>query len=245
MSKARILVVDDEPKMVRLLREALTATGFEVLAASNGENAIAMMALEQPDLVVLDIMLTGGMDGFEVCRRLREFSDAPVLMLTAKVRDADRLRGFDCGTDDYITKPFNTKELIARIRAVLKRTRTGSKPAPEAVLDCGELHIDLAQRRVFVRGKEIHLTPTEYALLNELARHPNQVLLHEQLLTAVWGDLYRQDAEYLRAYIYTLRKKIEVDPTHPKLILRSPGVGYMLASGGITQTISDNRMVFS
>jgi two-component system KDP operon response regulator KdpE len=231
VSKPRILVVDDEPKMVRLLREALTATGFDVLAASNGENAIATIALEQPDLIILDIMLTGGMDGFEVCRRLREFSDAPVLMLTAKVRDADRLRGFECGTDDYITKPFNTKELIARVRAVLKRTQGGKQSAPEVVLDYGELHIDMAQRRVFVRGKEIHLTPTEYELLSEFARHPNQVLLHEQLLTAVWGEMYRQDAEYLRAYIYTLRKKIEIDPVHPKLILRSPGVGYMLVVG--------------
>jgi len=228
MNKARILVVDDEPKMVRLLRTALTATGFEVLAASNGENAIAMTALEQPDLVVLDIMLAGGMDGYEVCRRLREFSDVPVLMLTAKVRDADRLRGFDCGTDDYITKPFNTKELVARIRAILKRSQTSGQPVLEGALDCGEVHIDLAQRRVFVRGAEIHLTPTEYSLLHELARHSNQVILHEQLLSAVWGEVYRQDDEYLRAYIYTLRKKIERDPAHPVLILRSPGVGYML-----------------
>lgn len=232
MNKARILIVDDEPKMVRLLREALTATGFEVLAALNGENAISMTALEQPDLVVLDIMLSGEIDGYEVCRRLREFSDVPVLMLTAKVRDADRLRGFDCGTDDYITKPFNTKELIARIRAVLKRTKAAGQVPPEAELDCGDMHIDLAQRRVFVRGEEIHLTPTEYALLYELARHPNQVMLHEQLLAAVWGDEYRKDEEYLRAYIYTLRKKIEMDPSDPQIIVRSPGVGYMLVTPG-------------
>jgi len=230
MNKARILVVDDEPKMVRLLRTALTATGFEVLAASNGENAIDMTALEQPDLIVLDIMLAGGIDGYEVCRRLREFSDVPVLILTAKVRDADRLRGFDCGTDDYITKPFNTKELVARIRAILKRSQTSGQAVLEGALDCGELHIDLAQRRVFVRGEEVHLTPTEYTLLHELARHSNQVILHEQLLTAVWGEVYRNDDEYLRAYIYTLRKKIEDDPAHPVLIVRSPGVGYMLVA---------------
>lgn len=229
MNTPRILVVDDDPKMVRLLREALTATGFEVLAAMNGENAIALAALEQPDLVVLDIMLTGGMDGFEVCRRLREFSDVPVLMLTAKVRDADRLRGFDCGTDDYITKPFNTRELVARIRAILKRTQSAGQTPQEATLECGDLLIDLARRRVFVRGEEIHLTPTEYTLLHELARHPNQVMLHEQLLIAVWGEDYRRDEEYLRAYIYTLRKKLEVDPANPRLIVRSPGVGYMLA----------------
>lgn len=228
MNKPRILVVDDEPKMVRLLREALTATGFEVLAAANGESAIAIAALEQPDLIVLDIMLTGGMDGFDVCRRLREFSDVPVLMLTAKVRDADRLRGFECGTDDYITKPFNTRELIARVRVILKRAQGAGQPAVEATLDCGDLRIDQAQRRVFVRGVEVHLTPTEYALLLELSRHPNQVLLHEQLLGAVWGEEYRQDDEYLRAYIYTLRKKIELDPAHPELIVRSPGVGYMM-----------------
>jgi two-component system KDP operon response regulator KdpE len=232
MNKARILIVDDEPKMVRLLREALTATGFEVLSASNGENAVAMTALEQPDLVVLDIMLSGGMDGYEVCRRLREFSDVPVLMLTAKVRDTDRLRGFDCGTDDYITKPFNTKELIARVRAVLKRTKATEQFPQEVELDCGDMRIDLAQRRVFVRGEEIHLTPTEYALLYELARHPNQVMLHEQLLAAVWGDEFRKDEEYLRAYIYTLRKKIEIDPSDPQIIVRSPGVGYMLVTPG-------------
>jgi DNA-binding response OmpR family regulator len=230
MNKSRILVVDDEPKMVRLLRTALTATGFEVLAASNGENAISLTALEQPDLIVLDIMLAGGMDGYEVCRRLREFSDVPVLILTAKVRDADRLRGFDCGTDDYITKPFNTKELVARIRAILKRSQTSGQAVLEGTLDCGEVHIDLAQRRVFVRGEEIHLTPTEYTLLHELARHSNQVILHEQLLSAVWGEVYRHDDEYLRAYIYTLRKKIEDDPAHPVLIVRSPGVGYMLVA---------------
>lgn len=230
MNKPRILVVDDEPKMVHLLREALTATGFEVLAALNGENAVSMAALEQPDLIVLDIMLAGEMDGFEVCRRLREFSDVPVLMLTAKVRDVDRLRGFDCGTDDYITKPFNTKELVARIRAILKRTQAAAPATQEGILDYGDLRIDLARRRVFVRGEEIHLTPTEYTLLHELARHPNQVMLHEQLLTAVWGESYRRDEEYLRAYIYNLRKKIEMDPSNPRLIVRSPGVGYMLAA---------------
>ncbi len=228
--KSRILVVDDEPKLVRLLREVFTATGFEVLAASSGENAVQMAALEQPDLIILDIVLAGGMDGYAVCRSIREYSDVPVIILSARLTAANRLQGFEAGADDYITKPFNTRELVARVRAVLKRSRGGAPQAEDTQFTCGELCIDLARRRVLVRGEEVHLTRTEYNLLAELARHPNQVLLHEQLLTAVWGEQYRQDEEYLRAYVYHLRQKIEDDPAHPQWVVRCPGVGYMLVS---------------
>ena len=230
MSEARILVVDDEPKLVRLVREILTATGYDVLAANNGNHALEMTALEQPDLILLDLILPNNMDGYEVARRVREFSDVPIIMLTAKVREADILRGFEIGADDYITKPFSAKELLARIRAVLKRSRGEVAAGAESEIVCGNLKIDLARRRVILAGREIRLTPTEYSLLHELATHCNQVMLHEQLLTAIWGSEYRNDLDYLRAYIHYLRQKLELDPSNPKIILSSPGVGYMLAS---------------
>jgi two-component system KDP operon response regulator KdpE len=228
MPEARILVVDDEPKLVRLVREVLTAIGFDVMSTGSGENAVEMAALERPDLIVLDVVLSGAMDGYEVTRRVREFSDVPIIMLTAKVREADLLRGFDVGADDYLTKPFSSKELLARVRAVLKRARREPAAPVESEIVCGELKIDLARRHVRVGGKEVQLTPTEYNVLHELASHRNQVLLHEQLLTAVWGTEYRDDLDYLRAYIRYLRQKLEPDPANPKLIVTSPGVGYML-----------------
>ena len=228
MPEARILVVDDEPKLVRLVREVLTATGFEVMSTGSGENAVEMAALERPDLIVLDIVLSGTMDGYEVARRVREFSDVPIIMLTAKAREADLLRGFDAGADDYLTKPFSSKELLARVRAVLKRARRELAVPAESEIVCGELKIDLARRHVTAAGQQVQLTPTEYNLLHELASHRNQVILHEQLLTAVWGTEYRDDLDYLRAYIRYLRQKLEPDPANPKLIVTSPGVGYML-----------------
>ena len=229
MTQTRILVVDDEPKLVRLMREVLSATDFAVLSTGRGEGAIEMVALERPDLVLLDIVLSGTIDGYEVARRIREFSDVPIIMLTAKARESDLLRGFDSGADDYLTKPFSSKELLARVRAVLKRTRRESVTPTEVDIVCGDLRIELARRRVTVAGREVRLTPTEYSLLHELATHRNQVLLHAQLLTAVWGGEYRDDLDYLRAYVRYLRQKIEADPADPKLIVTSPGVGYMLA----------------
>lgn len=228
MSDARILVVDDEPKLVHLVREVLTAAGYETLAANSAESAIEAAAVEQPDLVLLDIILNGPIDGYEVARRLREFSNVPIIMLTARVRESDLLHGFESGADDYITKPFSSKELLARIGAVLKRSKGEATAPSEALVRCGELTIDLAQHRVTLSDKEVRLTPTEYSLLHELAIHPNQVMLHEQLLTAVWGSEYRDDVDYLRAYIRYLRQKLEPDPANPRLIQRCPGVGYML-----------------
>jgi two-component system KDP operon response regulator KdpE len=227
MGQKRILVVDDEPRLVHLVREVLTATGYEVLAVANGLHAIETVALEQPDLVILDLMLPGGVDGYEVARRIREFSEVPIIMLTAKVRENDLLRGFETGADDYITKPFSSKELLVRIGAVLKRA-DGEKARETTRIECGCLKIDLTRRLVYVDGCDIILTPTEYRLLHELAMHFNQVMLHEQLLTAVWGPEYRDDLDYLRTYIRHLRRKIESDPAHPRLIVRCRGVGYML-----------------
>jgi two-component system KDP operon response regulator KdpE len=228
MSIARILVVDDEPKLVRLVTQILQAKGYEVFAAASGDQAIEIVALEQPNLVILDIVLLGNLDGYGVANRIREFSDIPIIMLTAKVRESDMLQGFDSGVDDFITKPFNSKELLARISAVLKRSRGNSTTKVENEIICGDVIIDILRRKVTIREFEIHLTPTEYNLLYQLATHPNQVMLHEQLLNEVWGEEYRNDFDYLRSYIHNLRKKIEVDPSEPQIIVRSPGVGYML-----------------
>ena len=228
MDPACILLVDDEPKLIHLVREVLGATGYKVLTACSGEHAIEMAALEQPDLILLDIILSGSITGYDVARRIREFSNVPIIMLTARVRESDKLHGFESGADDYITKPFSSKELLARIRAVLKRAHGEPAGPAKPEIVCGDLRIDLTRRQVFVAGREVHLTPTEYSLLHELAVHANQVLLHEQLLTAVWGPEYRNDIDYLRAYIRYLRQKIETTPANPKIILRCPGVGYML-----------------
>jgi two-component system KDP operon response regulator KdpE len=229
MPEARILVVDDEPKLVRLVREVLSASGFTVLTAHSGEQAVELAALEQPDLILLDIVLAGALDGYQAARRVREFSDVPIIMLTAKARESDLLRGFDAGADDYLTKPFSAQELLARLRAVLKRARRGEGALTETEIVCGPLRLELARHRVTLAGREVHLTPTEYQLLRELAAHRNQVLLHSQLLGAVWGPEYRDDIDYLRAYIRYLRQKLEADPAHPELILTEPGVGYLLA----------------
>jgi two-component system KDP operon response regulator KdpE len=228
MTEARILIVEDEPKLVRLVSEVLTAAGFTTLSTARGEQAVEMVALEQPDLIVLDILLAGEMNGFEVARRVREFTNVPIIMLTAKARESDLLRGFEVGADDYLTKPFSSKELLARVRAVLKRSLQEATGQTEAEMSCGPLRVELARRRVTRDGHEIRLTRTEYNLLHELAAHKNKVILHEQLLTAVWGFEYRDDLDYLRAYIRYLRHKLEADPTRPKLIVTSPGVGYML-----------------
>ncbi len=228
MAQTRILIVDDEPKLVRLVREVVTAVGYSAFSTGSGASAIELVALEQPDLVLLDIILSDAVDGYEVARRVREFSDVPIIMLTARARESDLLRGFEAGADDYLVKPFSSKELLARVRAVLKRARLEPAASPKPEIVCGALRIDTARRRVTVGDREVKLTRTEYSLLHELSTHPNQVLLHEQLLTTVWGAEYRDDLDYLRAYVRYLRQKIEPDPANPKMIVTVPGVGYML-----------------
>jgi two-component system KDP operon response regulator KdpE len=224
----KILVVDDEPRVIRLVSEVLKAVGYQVIAAASGEPAIEMVVLEQPDLVLLDILLPRGPDGYEICRRIREFSGVPVIILTAKAQESDVLRGFDVGADDYLTKPFSAKELVARVRAVLRRAQRPEE-AVTTTLVCGELEINFARRTVEVRGEEVLLTRTEYALLRQLALNANRVMLHQDLLTTVWGPEYRDDIDYLRAYIRYLRQKLEENPHEPRYILTTPGVGYMLA----------------
>jgi two-component system KDP operon response regulator KdpE len=224
----KILVVDDEPRVVRLVTEVLGAIGYQVIAATRGEPAIDMVALEQPDLVLLDVLLPGDLDGYDICRRIREFSDVAVIMLTAKAQESDILCGFDAGADDYLTKPFNAKELVARVKAVLRRTQ---RPEERVAVSrkCGELEINFARRTVEIDGREVSLTRTEYALLRQLALNTDRVMLHQDLLTNVWGPEYRDDVDYLRAYVRYLRLKLEPDPSNPRYIITSPGVGYMLS----------------
>lgn len=223
-------MVDDEPRLVRLVREVLTAVGYKVLSAGDGQEALETLAVEQPDLILLDILLPGGMDGYQICSQVREFSTVPIIMLTAKAQEVDMLHGFDVGADDYLTKPFNAKELIARVKAVLRRSEL---PAKEAMITadfvCGDLVISFARHKIKVRGQETSFTPTEFRLLQQLALNANRVMLHDDLLSKVWGPEYRDDIDYLRVYVRHLRRKIEKNPSEPRHILTTPGVGYMLS----------------
>ncbi len=224
----KILIVDDEPRVVRLVSQILQAVGYCVVSTTHAGSALELVAAEQPDLVLLDTMLDGAPDGYELCRRLREFSDVAVIMLTAKAQDADLLRGFDVGADDYLTKPFNAKELIVRVRAVLRRTQHREETIT-TVFKCGDLEINFARHLVRIHGEPVALTRTEFALLRELALNQNRTLTHQDLLTGVWGAEYRDDIDYLRAYIRYLRRKLKDDPANPRYIVTVQGVGYMLA----------------
>ena len=225
--RQRVLVADDDPLIQRLVRTHLDRAGFRVLTAGDGEEALDVAVTEQPDLIVLDLMLPK-LDGFEVCKRIREFSLVPVVMLTARGEQVDKLRGFEAGADDYLTKPFAPPELLARIRAVLRRAQQNSPTSAPAVVRCGELTIDFVRRRVLVRDELVKLTPTEFQLLQQLALNAGKVLSHTELLTQVWGPEYRDDRDYLWAYVRHLRRKLEPDPERPRHILSEPGYGYVL-----------------
>lgn len=223
-----ILIVDHDPKWTALLSQVLTAAGYTIAAANRGGRALQIAAEQQPALVILEILVPGEVNGFEVIRRVREFSEIPVIILSTSSETKDMLRGFELGADDYVTKPFDPKILLARVRAVLNRCQ-GSKPAPAEIV-CSNLVINQVSRKVTLDGVEVYLTETEYNLLLELARHRDQVLLHEQLLSAVWGDQFLNEVDYLRSYIHILRRKLEINPSQPRLIINRPGVGYMLIS---------------
>lgn len=225
--QASILVVDDEPRLVRFVRTELESDGYRVLTGADGQAALRALEREEVDLIVLDIMLPG-MDGFEVCRRIREFSAVPIIILTAKGGEDDKVRGLELGADDYLTKPFGSRELLARVKAVLRRSKMPEASKVPSTFSAGDLHIDFAQRRVSVGGKEVKLSPTEYKLLYQLAVNAGRVLPHEDLLRKVWGPQYRDEAEYLWVYIGHLRRKIEQDPNKPQLIQTKPGFGYVL-----------------
>ncbi len=224
MEQRTILVVDDDQGLRELIRISLEHEGYIVLQAANGLECVSAVREQQPDLVILDVMMPE-MDGLEACSRLREFSRVPVLMLTARVQSADIVTGLDKGADDYLVKPFNMDELSARIRALLRRVPVVYRPI---VVGNGEIQIDQQKREVLVRGELIDLTPTEYQLLMILAENAGKVVEHEQLLRAVWGQEFTKDNDYLKVYIWHLRRKLEQDPRTPKLLLTEWGVGYRM-----------------
>ncbi|OGO07444.1 MAG: DNA-binding response regulator [Chloroflexi bacterium RBG_13_60_13] len=220
-----ILVVDDEPRMVEFITMNLELEGFRVVGAADGYEALEKAAKDMPDLVILDIMMPN-MDGFETLESLRETSQVPVIFLSAKGEESDRIRGLDLGADDYITKPFSTRELISRIKAVLRRTAPPPSASRSDIVVDGELRINFDQRKVIARGQEIRLRPTEYRLLYQLVTNAGRLLTHETLLSRVWGTEYRDEDQYVRLYITYLRQKIEKDPKNPKYILSERGLGY-------------------
>ena len=225
MKKTRILIVDDELNIVKFLRANLEAKNYAVLAAMDGAEALQTFEMELPDLVILDIMMPK-IDGFEVCRRLREWSQIPIIMLSARGDESDKVKCLDLGADDYITKPFGKGELIARVKAVLRRTEAATSTPTQPSFTSGDLQINFAQRRVTVSGKEVKLTPTEFTLLQEFALNAGKVLTHTYLLNKVWGPEYREEREYLHVFVRRLRAKLEPDPTNPKCIMTVSGVGY-------------------
>ena len=227
MNKPLILVVDDDHKILRLLRIELTAQGFQVIMAERGEDALQLVERQRPDLVVLDIIMPG-MDGLEVLKRVRESSGVPVILLTAKGTDADKILGLELGADDYVPKPFNPEELTARVRAVLRRSQARETPTNGNRLICGDIVIDLARRTVYVRGKPVVLSRTEWQLLQQLCANAGRVMLHEDLLTRTWGPEYRDDVQYLRVWISRLRQKLEENPAAPRYIRTVQGIGYIL-----------------
>ena len=223
---AQVLVVDDEMQIRRFLRISLEANGYQVYEAANGQDALLRAVQIKPDLVILDLGLPD-LDGVAVLKRLREWSSVSVIILSARDQESDKIAALDAGADDYLTKPFSTGELMARMRTAQRHNR----PMPEtAIFTCGDLHVDLARRIVTVRNDAVKLTPTEYALLRMLIQHAGKVLTHRQLLREVWGPEYVDETHYLRVYFAQLRQKIEDNPATPKIILTEPGIGYRLAS---------------
>jgi two-component system KDP operon response regulator KdpE len=225
MAKETILLIDDDETLLELLADHMRTAGYRLLVANSGLKGLHLLAEANPDLVVLDVMMPG-MDGWEVCRRLRERSAVPIIMLTAKGKEIDKLRGFRLGVDDYVTKPFSFAELTARVGAVLARAVHGRDIGQQ--FTSGDLIVDIDQHRVTVAGQDVDLTPTEYRLFELLARHANRTIPTEQLLIEVWGPEYHGEMEHVKHYIWALRQKIETDPGNPQHILTERGFGYRL-----------------
>lgn len=226
MNQSRILVVDDEPQIQRFLKPSLTAAGYEVVEAGTGAEALKAVATQAPDLVILDLGLPD-MDGKEVIASLRGWSDIPIVILSARDREGEKIAALDLGADDYVEKPFGIGELTARIRTALRHR--GRRDAIPTVMEVDGLTIDPIKRIVSRGGELVHLTPKEYDLLLLLSRHTGRVVTHRTLLTSVWGPAHGDDLHYLRVFIGQLRQKIEQDPTHPRIVRTEPGVGYRMA----------------
>ncbi|MCK5319395.1 MAG: response regulator transcription factor [Anaerolineales bacterium] len=228
MRRPRILIVDDDLVIIKFLRANLKASDYDTLTAMDGAEALEVIERELPDLVILDIMMPN-MDGFEVCRQLREWSRLPVIMLSARGDVTDKVKCLNLGADDYITKPFGVAELTARVRSMLRRTKAAAISTPPSFTS-GDLKINFAQRQVTIAGNEVKLTPTEYRLLEEFVVNAGKVLTHKYLLNKVWGPEYGEEKEYLRVFIARLRTKLEADPKNPRYIITVPGVGYQLGA---------------
>ena len=229
MHRPCVLIVDDDPAIIKFLRANLKADGYETLAAMDGAEALEVIERELPDLVILDLMMPK-VDGFEVLRRLREWSQVPIIVLSARHGVEDKVKCLNSGADDYISKPFGVNELLSRVKAVLRRAQAvGTVSAPPS-FSSGDLEINFAQRGVTVAGREVKLTPTEYNLLQELVLNTNKVLTHIHLLNKIWGPEYRDEKEYLHVFVGRLRARLEPDPANPRYITTVSGVGYQFKS---------------
>ena len=223
----RILIIEDEPQMQKFLRTCLAAEGYRVVEATRGQEGLDLARTHNPDLILLDLGLPD-MDGTDVTRSLREWSTKPILIISARGQEDDKVRALDVGADDYLTKPFGTGELMARIRVALRRTARASQEKPDPVMTVGELVMDLDKRQVFVAKEEVHLTPNEYKLLAVLMKNAGKVLTHRQLLKEVWGPAYATQTQYLRVYMVQLRHKLEKDAARPRYLVTEPGIGYRM-----------------
>ncbi|MFZ0311891.1 MAG: response regulator transcription factor [Candidatus Korobacteraceae bacterium] len=228
-TRPRIVVVDDEPQITRVLRTSLNAQGYDIRVANDGETALEIMRDFTPDLVITDLAMPN-MNGIELCRRLREISQVPIVVLSVRGEERSKIEALDSGADDYITKPFSTGELLARVRAALRRSPP-SGTEPRTRIEDGDFHIDLDAHSVTVAGREVRLTPKEFDVLLYMAQHPRKVLTHRAILNAVWGGSSMEQNEYLRVFVGQLRKKLEVDAGEPKYILTEPWVGYRFEPG--------------
>jgi two-component system, OmpR family, KDP operon response regulator KdpE len=228
--KPRILVVDDEPQLTRVLRTGLTSRGFDVRAAADGLAGFEVFSDWRPDLIITDLAMPN-MDGLELCRRVRAISLVPIIILSAKGEEKTKVEALDIGADDFVTKPFGMDELLARVRASLRRANAAPTNGTVQTLASGDFHVDLDSRAVTVRGSEVHLTPKEFDLLTYFLKHPGKVLTHRTLLAALWGGNYVEQNEYLRVFVGNLRKKIETDAASPRYILTEPWIGYRFDPG--------------
>lgn len=225
--KELILLIEDEPQMRRFLRITLQSQGYRLVEAAAAQEGMMQATTRNPDVVLLDLGLPD-LDGLEVTKRLREWTQTPIIVISAREQERDKVRALDAGADDYLTKPFNAAELLARIRVALRHTSRRDSGQQEPIFVLQNLKVDLSQRQIFVDDKEVHLTPIEYKLLTVLIRHAGKVITHSQLLKEVWGPAHVNEIQYLRVYMTQLRHKLETDPARPRLLMNEPGVGYRL-----------------
>jgi len=239
----RILVVDDELPIQRILRRNLSASGYDVLVANDGEQAVEMVRVHQPDLILLDICLPGKIDGLEVCRQVRLSMHTPIIVLSALTEEKQKVEALDLGADDYLTKPFSNDELQARVRACLRRANSSEigneSPGQPEILQSedGYLYMNVVKRQVRAGEQDVRLTPTEFELLRQLMLYAGKVLTHRSLLRTVWGPEYGEEADYLRVYVRQLRLKVEKEPSHPRYIITEPGIGYVFRGNVVAQNV--------